>query len=703
MIKQELYRAFIKNRFILLVLFFMILKLISLAAFESCINTDIELVHDSYVEYISPFEGKLTQYTIDTIAQAHSSLIAAGEEYTALKADYESGKISSEEYSKKAAELNDILKNKEVISLAYEQLDFVRAEPRKRYFIYSNGWEAFLANEKLDYALAAAVIMLALFLFVQDHDANTYPITACARNGRSRVFYLRQMILAAFIILINVLLMSEEMLFYSIRYGLPHFDAPIQSLISFRCSPFHINIIEAVVIITLFKIACSVLLAELTILAGYIIKRLWITAAVSGAVVFIPYAVFNNKLPRYFFQPLGYLLGNGYIKGKCEPILRDGLLISEPFEGIGQPVLFGMLIAVAAVTFIIFFISLKMQMLNENKLSLGKFTIAFIISAAAPMLLTVFLFISSREDNTALDSVYSKGMGFSDKQYCYFNDESLTATDYSTGETFNVIRDVMKDKNSALYYVSDGYIYYMLKDAYSGLVSYYRIDKSSYEEELIYRELKGIRMFKTDSKYLGLINTINISNMSSDYYENEEISAFWVDDKYIFTADANGINMIDTDTGAAERIIEAGLYPECLAYNSGVIYYADRMNNVFSYDVKSGASQRLDIKGCKMLFIADGELIVIDLDYHIGVYRDSVLWIENASLAPTSYVTASKDGIVFVNADGQIASAELDDLSVRVLTDDINAFNAVAFENTSEIYAYIGSGQDYTWELISAP
>jgi hypothetical protein len=193
---------------------------------------------------------------------------------------------------------------------------------------------------------------------------------------------------------------------------------------------------------------------------------------------------------------------------------------------------------------------------------------------------------------------------------------------------------------------------------------------------------------------------MNIQNVSSDYYEKEEIYEFWVDNKYIFTVDSNGINIIDTNHETSERIIEASIYPECLAYNKGTIYYADLMNNVYSYNINNKTSKKLNIENCKKLFFACNELVVVNFDYQVGVYRDSIHWLEDTTISPTSYVTSHKEGIVFVNPQNNPVFINLSNLSTQTISTGFKVFNVVGYKNTSDLYIYIQQDQDFEWRFL---
>lgn len=696
MIKNELYRVMIKNHFLVYLMLFVLLKIVFLCSNQVIINSDIEAVSGEYKAYISQFEGRYSPKS-EKISADYNAMIKASEEYTALKSKYEKGEISPDVYREKAEPLTEKISNAEVLSLAYDELNYVKESPDRRSMMYINGWEALIGNERLDYILIAAVILLSLLIFAVDHETGAAQLMLVTVNGRSKAFYFKQLILIVSIVIIDLLFFAEEILVFHFRFGISDFNAPVQSLISFRECQFNISIIQALCIILIFRIIGSILTAEIVVFIEQNVKKFWTSALCPALVILIPYALFNNKPQLYYFQPVGMMLSSGYLKGKADFVMRGSILLSEPSYGVPQDwiyILTAIVVVASLMLFVASFMKFSLDHMDKKTKLILLFTISFTITFC------ISLSAASIPAAPQFSASYSKGMGFSDKNYCYVSNSEFKAVDPLHDESSNVIRDVIKSKKADKYYISDNYIYYCQHDINTGELCYYQMDKDDYDERLIYKEIKGVRKYHTDQKYLGLINTKNIENVSSDNYENEEITDMWADNDFIFTVDLNGVNMIDVRKQCSERIVDCQISPECIACIDGVIFYADMMNDVYSFDICTRRTERLNIFRCKKLFAAQDKLISVDFDYNIGIYNGTELtYINELRIAPTSNISYDGSSIYFADSNNTVAKVDLRDMTYTKMLPGISAYNVMAFPEHNYIHVYENTDEGIVWKF----
>lgn len=703
MIKNELYRIFIKQRFILILIVLWAVKIISIINSPVYINTEIEQLHKEYTTYISQYEGKYSQ-SAEQIYDDYNDIVKAGEELSILFGQLDNKEINADTYKEKTAELNKCMQRSKLVTLAKEELDYVKESPQDRWVMYINGWEAFMAKERLDYTLVIAVVFLVLILFVFDTELGVASLTLSTVNGRSKAYFSKQLILIVFIISASLILLGTELIYFAVKYGLPCMNAPIQSLISFRESPLNISIVEGVLMMTFFRIIGYTLLAQITVLISEASKKLWIAAVISGGIIFIPFAILNGKKQRFFFQPLGMILGNGYLKGDCGPLTTPRFIfISEPFEGVSVNAICIMTAATIVLSFLMFHFSLNIRINGIRKSAFSKTVTAILLSIILIAAFPVYKIKNSSADTpTDWNTVFSSRNVYYDDKFFYTSafTNTLSAFSRSDKKSTDIIRDVMRNHDVTGYYVDDNYVYYIQKNQSSGELRYYKLDKNDYSETLIFRETKGSRMYEYNSKYLGLINVKNIENVSIDDYAKDDVFDFWIDGEYIFTVDHNGVNMININEQTSERIIECSMNTEAVACINGVIYYGDRLKNLYSFDINSRVTKNMDFNKCSKLFVAANKLIVVDLDFNIRIYDEKLKIIPDIKIGISSDISSVGNKIVFADDRKLPVAVDITDNSVDTLITDITAYNVEVFDDLSEIYVFYEKEDEFISSFV---
>ncbi len=704
MIKNEWKRLFIKNRFWVLFLGMVVLKFVLLLFDTHYINTEIEEYRDSYLEYLSSYTGVLTPEKDEELSARYSEFLEMSGTYTDLKKQYEAGEITSEEFSEKVGKISRILNNKDVIQLANEEYQYVKEAPDRRYILYTNGWEALLANERLDLAMVLFILFLSAYLFGYDSETDTGSIIFSTVHGKSGLFVARERLLIIMIVTVNAVLYLEEAVFFQFQYGLPQPASPIQSLPSFRNSPFHIRLYMACILMFVFQTLGAILLSQMTVFFADRCRKVWTAGIISGLFLFCPMACFNTETARYFFLPLGMLLGSGYLKGSCEAVMKNGVLISEPFTGISVPALMILLSITILGSGVFFLVTFRKNSVKGSRYACKK----NVYATAAVITLTVCMLgiicAATHEETYSLKHTYSRGMGFSDTDYVYVNDEYgiLQRINIEKHDNLYLIRDVMKEPYADKYYVDENYIYYTQKDIRSGMVSYYRIEKNSLKEELIFSEAKGMRQYDYGTKYLGLISKINLDNTSDSVLEKDEITDFWVDGKYLFTVDKDSVNMTDHTNGKTTELIHDMILTDCIAYDSGIVYYVNLSGAAYAYDIVNKQYRRLDMERCKRLFLCNSTLYFINTSDQIGKYDGKVELYPDIKVSDTSCLSASKDYIYFVDSENRVCRINLSTDQMEEIKTGTPAYNVKAFRDTDGIFVYQQAvpTQDFEWVFL---
>lgn len=159
--------------------------------------------------------------------------------------------------------------------------------------------------------------------------------------------------------------------------------------------------------------------------------------------------------------------------------------------------------------------------------------------------------------------------------------------------------------------------------------------------------------------------------------------------------------MVDFTKGKKEQIIETEFYASCFAYNKGVFYYADSLNDVYAYDIAEKRSLKLNIASCKQIYFLNNELYFVNFENKIETYNFETALSEVISeikIAPTSYLTANETHLFFVNDSGEVVSIDIKTRQSKVISTE-RAYNVVAFDS-SKIHIFHSDGMGFRWSFL---
>ena len=697
MLKSEWHRIWIKQRFLLLLPLFLVLQLVVLVSEKPCIDSSVEQNRDAYLAYISPISGKLTNQTAQKLENDHKQLLQDSEEYTEMRDAYINDTITTEEYQAAVAAMEPQLQRKPVLELAHWYYEFIKEYPDDRYFMYTNGWEAFLAQDRVDIFLLLFVMLMAASLFGLDYETNAFQMIQTTEGGRRKLFLVRELTALCSIAVSCVLFFVMEYAYFSLRYGLPLPTAPLQSLPSFRNSPCTLQIWELTAGIWLSKMSGLFLVLQVMTACMMWTRNAWVSLGIGGTLIGAPFAIFNQTAIIYYFQPLGLLLGCGYFKGKADYVMTDNMvLLTTGSAGIPRSDLFLILCITITAGVLLFCLSYRIY---SKQITLR----AVCLAAAMALLLngtaiTAAAALSERQ-HERFTNTYSSGQGYSDGEFCYVLHEGLLAE--NAAESFSILRDVTSKQNDLTdMYKDEQYVYYVEQDADSGEYTYHRISLSDYHDECFYRELRGYRNQQKKTKYLGLIGQINIENVDDDTYTKEVLSDFWVDNGWIYTADDYGIRRVDPKSGKKEQLTDTSISGGCIAYDKGKLWYADLQNRVYSVEIESGKTEELPISKCSRLYVCGGVLYFQTYQSEVGYYDGTVHMIPGCKISGTSQVTWDGENVLFCNARNQVCAYDPAKDALRVIDSIDGALNVTAYTDLPFLLVYKETADGFAWEIV---
>ena len=176
--------------------------------------------------------------------------------------------------------------------------------------------------------------------------------------------------------------------FYSLKYGLPNGNYPIQSLSYFAGSNKSITLFEGYVYIGLLRLFGSVFLAILLMFISVLAKKYAVTLLAGAVSVIIPYVGLSKTIIYRLPLPLPFLLGTDFFAGdivSSDAFTGDEKIVFAEINTITLLILFSVsvFLCILAVAWILRSNSNKWQMKTRKMRNVP--TLAIILSLVLTM------------------------------------------------------------------------------------------------------------------------------------------------------------------------------------------------------------------------------------------------------------------------------------------------------------------------------
>lgn len=320
---NELYKLFIKRKFIIVLAAVFVLEGVSV---YSSLAKRIDLDEDSaavYEEYINKYSGKVTGDKINEIEQ----LITERSGYETMKEnirrEYEVGNISTDDYKTELAELKEKTKGAEgfnkFVSIYYTAAD------RDLYIADSTQWNVLFGSGGIDFILVAAVVLMVVALIVYDDESGVNKLKFSAKNGKGKLISSQIGIIVFFSAFTAVCVFAGKLLIARVFFDLDGLDNPLYYAEIFNFSNWDLTLIEGYIYLSAIKTAGCVYLGMLSGIIGQICKSSLYTVFISLIAVYIPGYILSSFHGRYMMPlPSSLLAPNGYFSAMEEGGFEPG-------------------------------------------------------------------------------------------------------------------------------------------------------------------------------------------------------------------------------------------------------------------------------------------------------------------------------------------------------------------------------------------
>lgn len=328
----ELNKVLVKQNGFIFIMLFIFIKLGVLFSLD---NISVELKGESktiYKDYLERLKGELTEDKKNFIKGEKEKIEKITLEKKQLANDYCNGKIEDEIYSLRMNEINNILKQADAFQVVNDQYEYIKENPKDRYFLYTTGWYNLLGNENLDMTLVFGLLIIITPIFTYEYEKDMMSLILTSKHGK-RIVPIHKIIVATFIsIIITSIFLMMDYLYFKFKYSLPYGNFPLKSLVYFKTSYYDISLIQAFKYISLIKVTGYLVFTYLIMFTAIVIRKTVLTLFTSLSFIVIPYIIYLNDSIKYKLPlPLGFMIGSGYFRGtiKADDIVNKTINFIE--------------------------------------------------------------------------------------------------------------------------------------------------------------------------------------------------------------------------------------------------------------------------------------------------------------------------------------------------------------------------------------
>lgn len=353
----ELKKIMIKQKGIIFIFLFILIRICSLILFDKPINSDMEMEQYHYNHYLEKLKGELTVEKKDFFLEEQRRFIEANSGLQILNNKYYEGEVDRIEYEEQLKVLQETLEYEKGFHVIYDQFIYTMENPDNRFIMYTNGWEGLLASENIDWIFILLLLLLITPIFCEEilSEMDTIILTeVCGGRNSAKCKILLAIVITAILSIINS---SIEYIFFMLKYGLEDGRNTLQSLSFFSSSSKEISIFGAFIGMHILKIYGSVFFTIILLFISVVMRKYALTLLISTTVLIIPYSIFSIQSTKYLLpSPLGFLLSTGYYMGVqyiVDPVTRENIIV---FYEILNKQLFILILATTCIIFFMIYI-----------------------------------------------------------------------------------------------------------------------------------------------------------------------------------------------------------------------------------------------------------------------------------------------------------------------------------------------------------
>ena len=585
----ELKKIMIWQRGALYLGLVLLLSVFLLIMSDSPYDSSMEQYKNEYEWYLDKVNGYCNADKAAYLEQEALEIAEAKRNINAVLESYYDGKISEDEYDRLSTEYNAILEKQDGFEVIYQQYLYICENTGNRYFLQRNGWAGLLNGGTLNFQLVFGILLFVTPVFCSEYSCQMDALILTVKEGRKSSRYKILIILLGVLLLcISVSLM--EYIFYSIKYGLPDGDYPIQSLCYFADSSKAVTLFEGYLYIGLLRCFGGIFMAILLMFISVLTKKYTPTLLAGAATVILPYIGLSKTWIYHLPLPLPFLLGTDFFSGS---IISNDALTGEAMTVFSEvsTVSLWILLSVSFVICILAILWIFRCSTNRWQRNVGK----KYVSSLVLIFCLLFTMTGCSGDDEKGSPVYNSSAVYDGMGYEIIQDtETLhyLLKNNLTGETIDLVRSpmfgVFSDEEKVMcYFVNPTCLYYTTLttqchvdrignyNSSTTMVSVIELNLSTFEEKTIFEQV-------TDSGH----SILGIEYETGDKWEFLQYHfAFFMNHDDLFFVGNDGIRKVNRYTKSITKIdIPTN---GNIAFDGENIFYRSEQSVLTRYDIST--------------------------------------------------------------------------------------------------------------------
>lgn len=293
----------------------LLLQLVLLAATDRPTDQAAYRARADYRAYLSQVEGACTPEHGAWLEAEAQAITQAEQEMDQLYQDYYAGALTAQELETRLEPLEEETGRAEGFDALYSQYAYVTQDPERRYFLDVNGWAGLLGEDGVDVVLILTLILLVTPMLCGEYVCSMDTLALTTRGGHRSLFHSKLWLALLVAVGLSVAGLALRLGFYALRYSLPHWDYPLQSVQLFGSSDKALSLGQAFALLCASRVLGAVYLAALILGLSALTRQYALTVFLSAASVVLPWAGLDMQGYYRCPLPLPFLMGTGFLLG----------------------------------------------------------------------------------------------------------------------------------------------------------------------------------------------------------------------------------------------------------------------------------------------------------------------------------------------------------------------------------------------------
>lgn len=691
-IQYELKKLLYKRKGLVFLLLFTGLKLLSLLLFDTPVNQQMEIEKSSYRQQLEFLSGPLTKNNHTWFSETSASIAKAESIVQITYAQYYAGELTEDELHRTVDPMLTLLESRNGFNLAYQQFLYVRQNPENRYFLYTNGWDALLSFEQLDYLLILTLFLILTPIHCEESKNQMDLLTITMRRGGNTLSLCKMITALILIVALSAGTFFIEVGFCAIKYGLPNGSFPLQSLTYFSSSSKTIALSQAVLFVYGVKTLGYLCLGCLILFTSVLFKKY--APALLTCVVFSLFPILGlSESLRYFIPgPAALMTAIGFLKGTEMETIDPALNQTVSFQEVSSENFLFLLMITLGLS-MLFLLIIQHRMTNQWKKTSFRFKKILSLLALASIL-SLASGCSPSTETTKTFNLFSAQYYETDRYFVYqeydedFNSRFIVE-DKESGEQTPLLKDPFFNTNHVMNYIygQGDFVYTVQMTSENSESVMYVMYDQLLVQEINLTDFSERTIFRCDLNEKNLLGETFAANREDLTFYLESIG-FFIDDSYLYFISSNSISRVHRITGKREKLIETLVITD-VAYDGKHLYYLNEKSELVQYNISEKTSYILTEVVAKRFYFHDY------LFYFINRKEQNSLFLWNRA---TATVHKLRDGdalwlvgdyqylFFYDNETNQIHRIDADGRNEIPVLSSSNRFTAYLFSQAERLY-----------------